>query len=196
MHIRAIAGAAVIGGALWIANSVWTALLPEGCVAAECGLPGRQMRDSGDGAPVLLASILLLAIEAVGLVRRARESGTLPPWARFGAVAAGVGLGLILLGLFTQALLFDGDSPYMPYLVIPGLLALVVGLLLVGVGVLRTGILPRWASISLVVGAACMLAFNDQNDQAWFAVPFGISWIVVGVAMWRSRSTGPDEPNL
>lgn len=191
MDNRVIAGATVVGGALWVANSVWTALLPEGCIAAECDLPGREMRDSGAGAPFLLASILLIAIAAVGLVRRARASGTFPRWGRAGSIAAAVGLGLILLGLLTQTLLFGDDSPYMPYFVIPGLLALVVGLLLVGVGVLRTGILPRWASIALVVGTAFMLGFNDQDARAWLAVPFGLAWILVGVALWSDRSV-PD----
>ena len=39
--------AAILGGALWIAGAVITALKPEGCIGDECYLPGRSMREGG-----------------------------------------------------------------------------------------------------------------------------------------------------
>ncbi len=36
--------AAILGGSLWIAGAVITALKPEGCIGDECDLPGGSMR--------------------------------------------------------------------------------------------------------------------------------------------------------
>jgi hypothetical protein len=44
-----------------------------------------------------------------------------------------------------QALFFSGDFPGMPYIVIPALLGLVAGLLLIGIFILRSDVLPPMA---------------------------------------------------
>ena len=59
----------------------------------------------------------------------------------------------------------------------------VAGFLLLGIALLRSGALPRWASTLLVVGTAAMLGFNDQNARALLAIPFGVAWIGVGFAL-------------
>jgi hypothetical protein len=97
-----------------------------------------------------------------------------------GAVVAAVGAALPVIGVLVQGLLYDGDYPLMPYFVIPGLLALVVGFVLLGIAVLLAGVLPRWAAALLVVGALAMLGFNGQNPQDLLTIPNGLAWIAVG----------------
>ena len=75
----------------------------------------------------------------------------------------------------------------MPLFVLPGVLALVAGFLLLGVAVLRAGVVPRWAGGLLVVGALALLGFNDQNAQALLAIPFGLAWMAIGAALWSGQ---------
>ncbi len=79
----------------------------------------------------------------------------------------------------------------MPYFVIPGVLALVVGFVLLGIAVLRARVVPRWAAVLLIVGTLAMLGFNDQNALALMAIPFGIAWIAVGYVLWSGRGEQP-----
>jgi len=90
---------------------------------------------------------------------------------------------LVISGLI-QALFFGGDFPLMPYFVIPGVLALIVGFLLVGIAILRAGVLPRWVAVLIIVGALAMLGFNEQTWRALMAIPFGVAWVAVGYALW------------
>lgn len=95
----------------------------------------------------------------------------------------------MLVGL-VQALIFDGDFPLMPYFVIPAVAALITGVILLVVTVLRSGVLPRWAAGALLVGAVVMVGFNEQTAAAWLALPFGFAWIAVGCAMWARAAIG------
>jgi hypothetical protein len=94
---------------------------------------------------------------------------------------------LLLVAFAVQALLFAGDFPYMPLVVIPGALMLLIGILLMAITVLRAGVLARWASVLLIVGTLAMFGYNDQNAQALLAVPFGIAWLGVGDALCSTR---------
>ncbi len=74
-----------------------------------------------------------------------------------------------------QAIFFGGDFPLMPYFVIPGVLALIAGVLLLGVAVLRQGIAALGIAVLVIVGALLMLRFNEQTWRALLAVPFGLA---------------------
>ena len=80
--------------------------------------------------------------------------------------------------------MYGGDYPLMPCFVIPGVLALVVGFVLLGIAVLLAGVLPRWSAVLLVVGSLAMLGFNDQNAQAFLAIPNDIAWVAAGYVLW------------
>lgn len=67
----------------------------------------------------------------------------------------------------------------MPYFVLPVLLALVVGFVLLGVVILRTGVLPRWC--------AALLGMNEQTTRVLLAIPFGVAWAVLGAVLWTRR---------
>ena len=177
--------AAMLGGALWIASTILTALQPEGCIAAECELPGRSMREgTALGAVTFLAALLLIVVGVAGLVHRARTAGRFGRAGRVGLVLAGAGVAVIVLSSVIQAVVYGGDFPLMPLFVIPGGLAAIVGMLLVGIAVLRAGVVPRWVAALLIVGVLAMLGVNDQNARVLLAVPFGIAWLAVGYELW------------
>jgi hypothetical protein len=175
--------AAVAGGALWSLAAVLHSLKPRGCIADECQT--RSMRESGAVDGILtLSSMLLILAGAAGLVLLVRRAGRFGRAGRTGVVLAAAGFAVLLAASVVQALAFGGDFPLMPYFVIPGLLAAVTGFLLVGVTVLRAGVLPRWAAALLIAGAALMLVANEQTILVLLLIPFGVAWMVVGYLMW------------
>jgi hypothetical protein len=149
------------------------------CLGAECAFS--EGRDTGLAGGALLMLALLLVV--AGLVIRARHAG------RFG----GLGITSVVVGAVAAVLLFIGtvlntqDSSLVPPFIIPGLLALIVGFVLLSVAVLRARVLPRWAAILLMVGSLAMLGFNDQNWQALMAIPYGLAWMAVGYVLWSDR---------
>ncbi len=179
--------AAILGGLLWIVNAVLTASKPRGCIGMDCELSA--IRDTGDLLPIFIAALLLIALGLTGVVIRARHAGLFGRLGRIGVVASVVGIALVVIGSLIQAIFFGGDFPLMPFFVVPGLLTVLVGFLLLGIAVLRARVLSRWAAALLIVGTLAMLGFNDQNAQALLAIPFGISWIAVGYALWSDRSS-------
>ena len=64
----------------------------------------------------------------------------------------------------------------------------IVGGLLFGIALFRTGILPRWASALLAVStvSTAALALLPDAFNRPFAVPEGIALIGLGVALWRN----------
>jgi hypothetical protein len=181
--VRWAGAAGIVGGMLWVISTVIHALKPVGCVAEECAR--RPMRESSAVEGVLtLGAFLLFAVAAaalVVLVRRAQQFGKL---GKAGTVLVLVGVSVLVLASLVQALVFDGDFLLMPYFVIPGIAALIIGFVLLAVTVLRSGVLPRWAAVSLLVGAVAMAGFNEQTTAAWLAIPSGLAWIAVGCALW------------
>lgn len=175
--------AAMLGGALWMIGTLIHASKPRGCVAQECA--SRPMRESGvlDGTLMLL-SLLLFAAGVVGLVVLARRLGGFGKLGGAGVVVGAVGAGLLVISGLIQAIFFGGDFPLMPYFVVPGVLALIVGFVLLGIATLRAGVLPRWAALILIVGALAMLGFNEQTALALMAVPLGTAWVAVGYTLW------------
>ena len=139
------------------------------------------------GSALLLAAVLVLAAGIVGLVSRVRAAGRLGKIGRVGLIASAAGLGTVLVAGLVQALLVDGDFRAMPYFVIPAALAVVIGFVLLGVAILRSGVLPRWAGALLVVGAVALLGMNEQNTQVLLAIPFGVAWAVIGALLWTRR---------
>jgi hypothetical protein len=178
--------ATMVGGLLWIVAAVVSALKPEGCVGAECFRPGRSMRASGTADAVLLiAAVLLIGLGAVAVAHVIR-GGRFGRLARVGLFSSALGLVSIASGLLVQALFFGGDFPYMPLAVIPGALAVVIGLLLLGIAMAGSGVLSRWVGLLLIFGTLALLGFNDQNAQVLLAIPFGVAWSGVGYALWSA----------
>src|SRR6266702_2254878 len=86
--------------------------------------------------------------------------------------------------------LLQRDFPLMPFFVIPGWLALIMGFLLLGSALLRARMVPRWAGVLLLLSALVLLGFNDQDVRVLLAVPLGLSWVVVGSCLGTTQD-GP-----
>ena len=82
----------------------------------------------------------------------------------------------------------------MPYFVVPGVLALVVGFVLLGVAILLARVLPPWAALLLIVGALAMLGFNEQTARVLMAIPLGVAWVVVGYVLWSGVDAPTGQP--
>jgi len=70
----------------------------------------------------------------------------------------------------------------------------ILGGLLFGIALFRTGILPRWASALLAlstVGTAALVVLPDAFNRP-LAVPEGIALIGLGVALWRNPGDASD----
>lgn len=181
--------AAGLGGLLWIVHAVLVARLPEGCIADECMT--RPMRDSTAAAPLFLAAVLLIGSGVAALVRRSRAAGRFGSLGRIGVGSAVTGIVVLIAALLVQRIFFRGDFPLMPTFVLPAGLALVLGFLLLGSTILRSGVLPRWTTALLIVGALALLGVNDQNERMLLAIPFGLAWMAVGYVLWSDRATPP-----
>jgi hypothetical protein len=181
--------AAMLGGALWAAGAVLTASKPRGCIGAECAF--RPMREFGAlDAVVALLAVLLLTVGVAGLVVLARSVGRFGKMGKTGVVIGAVGAALIVIASLIQAVFFGGDFPLMPFFVLPGLLAVVVGFVLLGVAILRARVLPRWAAAVLIVGALAMLGANEQTAWVLMSIPLGIAWVTVGYLLWSGSRMG------
>jgi uncharacterized membrane protein len=149
------------------------------------------MRVTTDLAPIMIAAVLLLLVGVAALLVHARRSGRVDRLLKTGVVVALVGVGVLAVALFVQAAFFAGDFGAMPTLVIPGGIALAVGVFVVGIAVLR--LMPRWVGASLVVGALAIVVANDQDVRVLLYIPFGLAWMVVGWALWITPR-GQDAP--
>lgn len=179
--------AAILGGILWIVSSIITASKPRGCIGLECDVSA--MRDSSDVTPFLLLALLLTAVGLAGVAIRARNTGRFGRLTRAGVALYVFGVALLILGMGLTAI-----SEAFWILMLPAGLALVTGLTLTGIATLRTGVLPRWAALLLIVGSLAMLFFNDQTAEALMAIPFGIGWVAVGYALWSGRGEALQHP--
>lgn len=184
--IRWSGAAAVTGGIVWIVATALHGSKPRGCIADECLTASMRRGDPAVGILVLSAVVLIL-IGAVGLLAIVRRSGRGWRLARVGAGLAGAGTVVIVVAAAIQAWLFAGDLPHMPTFVIPGILSIVVGVIVWGTAVLRSGVLPRWVASLLVLGAVTMLAFNEQTSAVFFAIPMAVAWIATGYVLWSGR---------
>ncbi len=185
---------AMVGGALWVVGTVIHASKPRGCIAEECAF--RPMRESGalDGSLMLL-SVLLLAMGALGLMTLVRRHGRFGRAGKAGVLIGLVGAALLVIVILIQVIFFGGeDFPLWPYFVIPGLVALVVGFVLVGIAVLRAGVLPRWVAVLIIVGALLMLLANEQTARVLLMIPFGLAWVAVGYALWSGVGVPTGQP--
>ncbi len=115
---------------------------------------------------------------------RAWNAGRLGRLAKAGAAFYVVGVALFILGTVLTAI-----SETFWLLMLPAGLALISGLVLTGVAVFKTRVLPRWVGVLLVIGSLAMLEFNDQTAEVLMAIPFGLAWVAVGYALWSQTDT-------
>lgn len=186
--------AAMIGGVLWVIVAIWWATFPEGCIGAECDLPGRTLRNATPVLPLVVVSLGLLMLGIAGLIIRFYT-------AMMGGKLAWVGVILLVLG-FVTLILGPGlinlnlvSQDLMPYFAIPGGIAVVIGFLLLAINLFRARVLPMWTIVLLVIGALGLAVSNEQNWRVLFWAPCGIAWAIVGFVLWsRQRRAAAPPP--
>lgn len=184
---------AMLGGALWVVGAFLHSLEPTGCIGLECDT--RAMRNTtGIVALAGFAASVLLMVGVVGLMLLAWRSGHYTKLATTGMILVAIGLVTMLTAGLIQALFFSGDFPGMPYIVIPALLGLVVGLLLIGIFILRSGVLPRWLGIFFIVASGALVAGNEQTAAVLLFIPVGLAMMAAGYLMWAQRTQYTTAP--
>ncbi len=141
---------------------------------------------------MLPAALLLLLAGLAGLrVRYAGQSGRL---GKVGFAVALVGLALMLAGNVVEFWVAGGIREQMTAIDLAGwigyslgYLLLAVGLVLLGIGVLRLKAFPRWSALPLLMGLLVLPMYvtvtSGNADGAVLAVPFGLGWVVLGYAL-------------
>lgn len=185
--------ASMLGGMLCALAAFLHNLQPIGCVGMEC-----DTRDLRTGTWVVglagSAAAVLILVGIAGMTLLARRSGQYRRLANAGMIAAAVGFLLLFAGALIQAAFFSGDFPGMPFLVIPGLLAVIAGFLMMGIFILRSGVLPRWLGVFFMISTFALLAANEQTPAVLLAIPFGLAMVAAGYFMWASGSIHQTAP--
>lgn len=191
--IRLSGLAAMLGGVMFTVYAIGVSYMPRGCIGdTECAT--RPMRETGVFELFFLLALPLILAGMVGLALRARQTGRFGRLGWTGVVAGVVGVATLVGAILVQAGLFGGDFSLMPFFVISGGLALIVGFALVGIAVLRARVLPLWASALLVASTIAMLGFNDQNAWVLLGIPFALAWVAAGYILWSDGRDGARRP--
>ncbi|MFX1818443.1 hypothetical protein PV768_01480 [Pseudarthrobacter sp. CC4] len=189
--------AAMLGGALAALAAFLHNLQPIGCVGMDC--PTGALRSATGIVSVAgSAACLLILVGIAGMTLLARRSGQRRKLATAGLITAAAGFVLLFAGEIVQSAFFAGDFPVMPFFVIPGLLAVIAGLLMIGVLILRSGIFPRWLGILFLVSTVALLAANEQTPAVLLAIPFGLAMMTAGYFMVSGggrRLAAPPAPS-
>jgi hypothetical protein len=177
---QAAGACALIGGSAWVVAIVIHALQPIGCIGDECLVRLPREATTGTSWLVLMVAAAMVAflLALLALLARSGDLG----WTGIAGVAA-CGLGIAALALMELPQFREQLRP------LPGLVAITVGLALVGWTVLRSRVVPTWAGIGLLVGVLLLAGVSEQNSRVLLALPFGMAWLATGVVlMQRSRT--------
>ena len=169
--------AAILGGLIWSATVILTALRP-------VGVPGAH-RSTLDLHPTILVSFILMGIAGTALTRIGPK--TLP-------VRSGVALlwlGVMMFSVNVAFILATGDdAPVWPthYL---SILCVALGTSILGIVISRARTVPSWVGM-VMVAASAVLPFSHMQDwRVLLWLPLGMGWLAVGLLMrWRRGSHG------
>lgn len=180
--IRGIAVLAGLGGVFLTAHSMLMALKPPGCIGDGC--IGGSFREAGPlEAGLFLASVVLISATAVGLFWMHRFDGR---GSRLVRIAALVAAASLLAGA--------GLTPIFFWAAFAAIVVAILAFAVTGAGLMRSRILPAWSGALLILASLLLFGFNTENEQVLFAIPFGVTWMVLGVLVWSmapSPTTGP-----
>lgn len=182
--VQAAGACALIGGSAWVVGTIIHALQPRGCVGDECLVRPQREATTATSWLVVVAVVAMVAflVALLALMARVGDLG----WTGIAGVVT-VGLGLVLLALPVLPQ-FRGLRP------LPGLVAVTVGLALVGWTVLRSRVVPTWVGIGLVLGVLSLAASGEQTWRVLFALPFGMAWLTTGVVLLLQSRTPRGAP--
>jgi hypothetical protein len=102
-----------------------------------------------------------------------------------------VGFYAVVVGILAQVLglvLLLSGSMTLLWLVPVATLAVLVGFALYGVATLRARVLPRWCGVALIVAFPAAIVLGTY---AYFWL--GLVWLVLGYMLWTQRSTATER---
>ncbi|MGH2451890.1 MAG: hypothetical protein ACRDGE_11615 [Candidatus Limnocylindria bacterium] len=160
------AGAAVVGGLIWIATVVMTALRPIGLAGAH--------RSTLDLHPTILVAFVLMALAATKLASELGASRL--AWA--GAVGSWIAVALFSVNVAVVLATGDDASVWLTHYSSFFLMALGLGLL--GVAVLRRRAAPASLAIAMIAPPILMPLGQMQDDRVLLWLPLGLASIALG----------------
>ena len=165
------------GGVLWMVVFTLFALRPSG--------PGiSPPYRSFEG--LYLPNVVSVALIAAGIVALHVRLRNLYSW--WGTV------GFVLALVGACVLVVSGAS--WPWELV-GASGVLLGSLLMGVAALMVVNAPlRWGAIALIVGTLAFFLYNTETARAWFALGYGVAWVVVGYLLWSGGGEVSHRPPL
>jgi hypothetical protein len=100
----------------------------------------------------------------------------------------GAGAVVAVVANVLQAVSFDGDMPAMPAVFLPAVAAIVLGLAVLMVVVIRARLVPLWSGVLVGLGALLVPFGNLENTTVLLDVPFGLALAVAGVLLFRAEA--------
>lgn len=170
--------AALLGGIFAATYSIAAAGKPHGCFG-DC--LGQSSRDTG-GLDLLL--LLGIALIAGAFARLALLS-------RAGTITTLIGASMMLVTL--PAMDAIGDLAWY-LLMMPGVLAVVAGMMINAVAATRAGAIPRIVGAAFIVGALVLLAFNTEDDRVLLVLPLAITAAATGLTVLYRAIRTPEVP--
>ena len=174
---------ALMGG-LWVGGTIsasgWTMARVRLCTSQMSVCFDRPQREATIATSWLMVlAAVALVVFLLALLALFGRSGNLGWTGIAGLVCCGLGLGG--LALATLPHVRDQLRP------LPMMAAIAVGLALLGWTVLRSGLIPTWAAIALLIGFLPLGGVSEQTSRVLLALPFGLAWVVVGIALIQRR---------
>ncbi len=164
----------MLGGALWMVVFTLFALRPSGP-----GVTPPYRSFEGLYLPNLVSVVLIVA-------------GIVALHARLRSLYGGLGTAGFILALAWSAVLVVSGASW-PWELI-GAIALLLGSLLMGVAALMVNAPLRWGAIGLVVGSLAFFLYNTETARVWYALPYGIAWVIAGYLLWSGRGDAAQRP--
>ncbi|MEA5457034.1 hypothetical protein SPF06_20105 [Sinomonas sp. JGH33] len=173
MRVAALAGlgglAAVAAAALGAAASYMHSLAPEGTEGYRDTTP--------QVAALAFSSVVLACVGLLGLAVLSRARGR-SSWLALTASLL-VAAGLTSLTSFSVSGASEEGWAWWSFGA-TGFVAMMLGLVLGGVHVIITRVVPRWAGVLAVVASAALFFFNTETAAVLFAAPAALAWGIVG----------------
>ena len=172
--------AAMLAGVAWVVSGLISLVVP-----------GQGTEDVGSFSYYLLETIFCIA--SVGMLGglagfHALQAASYGRLGAAGFYAAFVGTALLLIS--TAATILAGRE-VLDWLFVLGFLG-TLGLVPLGVGTLRAGVLPRWCGVLLIVAVLGIPVYFALGNYGG-AILYGLLWLALGYALWSRRDTAAAE---
>jgi hypothetical protein len=174
-YYHPLAGIAAI--AAGILTLIWTVL-----IATQPVPPAGFYRDTEHLALWQGLSFLLMAAGVGGIYLQHQSIPS--QLSKIGFYCAAIGAILAAIGDILS-IFYTTNFILVPIFFAPGSLAMLLGFFLTGVAVIQGRLLPAWSGWLLILAPVFGLIIDENSQNAWFGIGFGLVWIVIGLALLR-----------